>query len=289
MIKSVNKLVIITLTLVVLSCASNQPEPIAEMETVEAPKAEYVLNSSEYKLLLNPEMFTDFAAGFANYWKIINEVAVAEGIDVIAKENPMKLKHKDVSFLIPKPGFEKTWFLLRQKMKYKDGEIIAGYEYGLKFRNQDPATALSMDLTLAEGYVPKFGKIELESDIVYYSVANGSTHTTYTVSNSIELDDQPKMVYKSFLEIYPALSILNLPVETELKLVSGASANEWMVVPGELDFGDGLFGRMDMTVWLIDTAEGVLSIPEFSFDHVVLKIVNMILKPWNVAVASSTN
>ncbi|MCD4665565.1 MAG: hypothetical protein K8R68_09865, partial [Bacteroidales bacterium] len=60
---------------------------------------------------------------------------------------------------------------------------------------------------------------------------------------------------------------LGIPSETILKKVAGISADEWMVVPGKLDFGDGLFGRMDMTIWLLETASGQIKIPEFSFDH----------------------
>ena len=44
-----------------------------------------------------------------------------------------------------------------------------------------------------------------------------------------------------------------------------------MVAPGKLDFGDGLFGRMDMTIWLLETESGLIKIPEFSFDHAFKK------------------
>ena len=40
-----------------------------------------------------------------------------------------------------------------------------------------------------------------------------------------------------------------------------------MVRPGKLDFGDGLYGRMDMTIWFVELGGKQISIPEFSFDH----------------------
>ena len=75
------------------------------------------------------------------------------------------------------------------------------------------------------------------------------------------------MTLGTFASIYPALNTLGLPDETPLVLASGVAADEWMVVPGKLDFGDGLYGRMDMTVWLLEGTDGIILVPEFSFDH----------------------
>ncbi len=263
---------IIAFSLVVLlgACVSQTPapEPVVETKAVVKAQPAYFLNSSEYKLLLNPEMFEDYKAGFEAYWNIINEVALAEGIPVIASEHPMKLKHKEVSFFdTPDLDLRKNGYLLRQKQKYKKGEKTSGYEYGVKFRRTVPAEALSVDLSLAEGYTPKYGEIELESDIVYNSVANGATHTTYSISNSIKIDDQPELNINTFTKIYPALKSLGITKGTALVKVAGISADEWMVVPGKLDFGDGLYGRMDMTIWILETEAGQVLIPEFSFDH----------------------
>ncbi len=267
-----NTTIIVLVTIFALvACVSNQPEPVrenAEVAAVTEPAPEYFLNSSEYKLLLNPDKFADMAKGFEAYWGIINEIATAEGIAVIPSEHPLKLKHKEVSFFdTDSLDLRKNGFLLRQKLKYKDGEKISAYEFAVKYRNPDPVIALSTDLSLAEGYTPKYGQIELESDIVYNSRANGATHTTFTVSNSIKLDEEPVMTTGTFATIYPILSKLNLAAETPLALVAGLAADEWMVVPGKLDFGDGLYGRMDMTVWILPTEAGDVLIPEFSFDH----------------------
>ena len=268
---SLNTLMTILLTLLVMSCASQTPAPpelLNEVENTTAKAPAHFLNSSEYKLLLNPEMFNDFKAGFEAYWTIINEVARAEGIPVITSEHPMKLKHKEVSFFdSPDLELRKNGYLLRQKQKYSGTDMAPGYEYGLKYRRAVPAEALAVDLTLAEGYTPKYGEIELESDIVYYSVANGGAHTTYSVSNSIKTEAQLEMNINTFTKIYPVLKTLGITKGIELIKVAGISADEWMVVPGKLDFGDGLYGRMDMTIWILETESGKIVIPEFSFDH----------------------
>jgi len=230
------------------------------------------LNSSEYKLLLNNEKFDDYEAGFKNYWSIVKTVANNNNIPVLENENPYELKHKEVSFFDTKNmDLRKSGFLIRQKVGYKDDHKKSGFEFGVKYRGSNPKDALSVDLTLAEGYTPKYDKIELESDVVYNAISNGGRDIKYSVSNSIKLDRAPEMTLGAFVKIYPALGALDVSPSTSLHLVAGVSADEWMVVPGKLDFGDGLFGRVDMTIWIVQTENGEVRIPEFSFDHPFLE------------------
>jgi len=230
------------------------------------------LNSSEYKLLLNNKKFDDYEAGFKNYWSIVKTVANNNNIPVLENENPYELKHKEVSFFDTKNlDLRKSGFLIRQKVGYKDDHKKPGFEFGVKYRGSNPKDALSVDLTLAEGYTPKYDKIELESDVVYNAISNGGRDIKYSVSNSIKLDRAPEMTLGAFVKIYPALGALDVSPSTSLHLVAGVSADEWMVVPGKLDFGDGLFGRVDMTIWIVQTENGEVRIPEFSFDHPFLE------------------
>ena len=230
------------------------------------------LNSSEYKLLLNSEKFDDYEASFKNYWSIVKTVANNNNVPVLENENPYELKHKEVSFFDTKNlDLRKSGFLIRQKVGYKDDHKKPGFEFGVKYRGSNPKDALSVDLTLAEGYTPKYDKIELESDVVYNAISNGGRDIKYSVSNSIKLDRAPEMTLGAFVKIYPALGALDVSPSTSLHLVAGVSADEWMVVPGKLDFGDGLFGRVDMTIWIVQTENGEVRIPEFSFDHPFLE------------------
>jgi hypothetical protein len=222
--------------------------------------------------LLNNEKFDDYEAGFKNYWSIVKTVANNNNIPVLENENPYELKHKEVSFFDTKNlDLRKSGFLIRQKVGYKDDHKKPGFEFGVKYRGSNPKDALSVDLTLAEGYTPKYDKIELESDVVYNAISNGGRDIKYSVSNSIKLERSPEMTLGAFVKIYPALGALDVSPSTSLHLVAGVSADEWMVVPGKLDFGDGLFGRVDMTIWIVQTENGEVRIPEFSFDHPFLE------------------
>ena len=214
------------------------------------------LNSSEYKLLLSADKFDNPLIGFKNYWEIVKKVAKNHNISVVEKTNPFTLKHKEVSFFdTEQRELRKAGFLIRQKVKYENGNKKPGFEYGVKYRQTEPENALAVDLILNNGYTPKDETIELESDIVYFSRNGETNETTYSVSNSILLDEAPEMRLGSFADIYPALGKLGIPETAPLTKVAGVSADEWMVVPGKLDFGDGLFGRVDMTVWIIPTQD----------------------------------
>jgi hypothetical protein len=230
------------------------------------------LNSSEYKLLLNNEKFDDYETGFKNYWSIVKTVANNNNIPVLENENPYELKHKEVSFFDTKNlDLRKSGFLIRQKVGYKDDHKKPGFEFGVKYRQSNPKDALSVDLTLAQGYTPKYDTIELESDVVYNAISNGGRDIKYSVSNSIKLERAPEMTLGAFTKIYPSLGTIGLSPSAPLHLVGGVFADEWMVLPGKLDFGDGLFGRVDMTIWIVQTENGEVRIPEFSFDHPFLE------------------
>ena len=226
------------------------------------------LNSSEYKLLLSADKFDNPLIGFKNYWEIVKKVAKNHNISVVEKTNPFTLKHKEVSFFdTEQRELRKAGFLIRQKVKYENGNKKPGFEYGVKYRQTEPENALAVDLSLNTGYTPKDETIELESDIVYFSRNGETNETTYSISNSTVLNNAPEMRLGSFADIYPVLGKLGIPETAPLTKIAGVSADEWMITPGKLDFGDGLFGRVDITVWIIPTQDGELRIPEFSFDH----------------------
>ncbi len=255
--------ILLILLLFIFACEKTQ-----RTENKTDLKEEVPLNSSEYKLLLNPEMFENYESGFENYWKIIQETAKAEGIPVILSEEPLKLNQREISFFdTPNMDLRKSGYLLRQRVKYSDGNKKPGIEFSVKFRRTNPEDAVAVDLSLSDNYTAADGEIELESDIVYYSKANGKEQTTYTISNKIIMDEQPEMNFSTFAKIYPALSKLSIPANTILNKVASISVDEWKVVLGDLDFGKGLHGSMDMTIWILETEAGQIKIPEFSFDH----------------------
>jgi hypothetical protein len=226
------------------------------------------LNSSEYKLLLNPDTFGEYKDGFEKYWSIIKEVAAEQNIPIIENKNPLKPSHKNIGFFDTEGmDLRKKGYMLRRKIKFNNNIQKSGVEFSLKFRSTKPEIANAADVKIGDGFTPKHDEIELESDIVYYSAKNGTTETTYSIQNVIELDESPKFTIDEFAKIYPILATLDISLDEGLKLIADTEPVEYMVRPGKLDFGDGLYGRMDMTIWLVELGGKQVRIPEFSFDH----------------------
>ena len=226
------------------------------------------LTSSEYKLLLNPEYFDDYKQGFEDYWSIIQEVAAEQNIPILESDKPLTLGLRHVGFFDTQNfDLRKKGYVIRRRIALKKGERKLGVEYCLKYRSADPQNVTTADVTIAEGYTPKDDDIVLESDIVYNSILNQKTETVFSVQNSIELNDNPPMTIGEFAKIYPVLSTLEISLDEELLLVTGAESVEYKVKLGKLDFGDELYGKMSMSVWRVELEGKQLSIPEFSFDH----------------------
>lgn len=226
------------------------------------------LTSSEYKLLLNPVKFIDYNQGFENYWKIIQETAAEQNIPIIKTENPLKQGLRHIGFFDTKNmDLQKNGYVLRRRISFKNGEQKPGIEFTLKFRNSDSQITNGADVKVGEGYTPKDEQIELESDIIYYSIANNKAETTFSIQNSIVLDDYPQMTIGELSKIYPVLATLDIPLNDELRLVANNEPVEYKVKLGKLDFGNDLYGKMSIAVWIAELGEELVRIPEFSFDH----------------------
>ena len=226
------------------------------------------LTSSEYKLLLNPSKFDDYNVGFKNYWSIIKEVATEQNIPILENDDPLVPGLRYIGFFDTKNmDLRQNGYALRRRIAFINGEQKPGSEFTLKFRNVDPQIAMKADVKIGEGYTPEEEQIELESDIVYFSISNNKTETIFSIQNSIELDENPKMTIGELAKIYPVLATFGIPLEDELRLVADNEPVEYKVKLGKLDFGDELYGKMSISVWVAELGLEQISIPEFSFDH----------------------
>jgi hypothetical protein len=262
-----NILIVALISFTIIGCSNNKNNK--ELQNVAN------LNSSEYKVLLDPTTFGDYNDGFEKYWSIIKEVAAEEDIPIIENDNPLKPGLKHIGFFdTNNMDLRKKGYMLRRKIKFKNDKRKPGVEFSLKFRSTKPEVSNTADVKIGEGFTPKHDEIELESDIVYYCVKDSTEETTYSVQNIIELDENPKSTIGEFAKIYPVLATLDIPLDEELKLIADTEPVEYMVRPGKLDFGDGLYGRMDMTINKLEYRNSHLII-------LLIKITNMIQLRWS--------
>lgn len=222
------------------------------------------LNSHEHKLLLNPDKFGDLGQGFEAYWDIVVATAEAHELQVIEFDKKHDQKHNQVAFYDTDDlQLSSKGFLIRKRSKVKDGSRDEALTLTLKFKSTTYAAAAAADLVLAEGYKPKQDEIEVEADIINGPNPDSEPSTFYSVQNSTVLDMDPGSTLADYVEIFPVLGTLGLALTTELVPVNGVEIDEYIVKPGRIDFGNDLFGRVDMSVWIFNGK----MIPEFSFDH----------------------
>ncbi len=254
-----------------ISCAvQEQSITVDELDinTSIEPPAENALNSTEYKLLLNPEKFKNYQKGLQEYWKIVEQVAVEQGIPVILEDNPLKLKHKQVTFYdTPEHDLKEAGFLFRQRQKFKKQKPTTEFDYVLKYVQSSLEAVENQDMSVDSTYLEMSEGVEIEADIVYDFTPNGEIKTKFTISNSFDIDHTIDLQFANITKIYPVLSDLGIAGNVDLQRVANLTVDQWKIGPGSLDFGDGLIVEMDFTAWLVPTATDTICIPEFSYDH----------------------
>lgn len=269
------KTLLITVTLLIIAaCTGNQPPApakpaaVAKVPEIKATAPEYFLNSSEYKLLLDPGKFNDYPKALEAYWNIVQEVATQQGLNIILEDEPLKLKHKQVTFFdTPDHDLKKAGFLFRQRQKFKKEKPTSEYDYVLKYVQPNLEALSGIDMNVDTSYLDMSEGVEIESDLVYDFTPGGQVKTKYTISNSFDTDKTTSLIFGDIAKIYPILNSLDIPGDLTLQRVGDVTVDQWKIGPGSLDFGDGLVVEMDFTVWLVPTESGVISIPEFSYDH----------------------
>jgi len=222
------------------------------------------LNSHEHKLLLNRSKFEDMESAFRDYWEIVKTVADEQGLQIIEFDGKFDLKHKKVVFYdTVKLHLSSNGILIRKRTKYKNGELDSSYTLTVKYKSDNYESSAGVDLNTGAGYYPTQDVIEVEVDIVNGALPESAPSMVYSVQNSVVLDAEPGITLADYAKIFPVLKTLGLDLSQALVPVNGIEAEEYIVKPGKIDFGNGLFGRADMSVWIIN---GNI-IPEFSFDH----------------------
>ena len=222
------------------------------------------LNSHEHKLLLNKDKFEDMDSAFRDYWDIVKTVAEEQGLKINEFDGGFERKHNQVAFYdTDNLDLNKNGFLIRKRIKYKKGQLDSAFILTIKFKANDYESASMADLALGEGYKPKSDVIEVEADIVAGAHPDSEPSVFYSVQNSVVLDVDPGSTLADYVKIFPVLKTLGLDLSLVLKPVNDIKAEEFIVKTGFIDYGNDLFGRVDMSAWIIN---GNI-IPEFSYDH----------------------
>jgi hypothetical protein len=227
-------------------------------------KAELSLSEHEHKLLLNPAKFADLDQGFESWWEIVKTTAEAHGVQVEEYVEDYERSRYFAAFYDTEDlQLSKKGFLIRKRTKVKDGRRDDTVKLTLKFKSTDQAEAAAADVRLAAAHDPEREQPEVEADVVNGPGPDSEPSTFYTVKKSLKTDQDPTGTLAEYAAVYPVLATLGVDPAANIVPVNGIEVDVHVVTPGRLDFGNGLTGEVDISVWLIDDQV----IGEFSFDH----------------------
>jgi len=227
------------------------PDGKADKPTGEAQKG--ILSSREYKVLLDPELFDNDPAEFAQYYA--EELIAAIAPTSIAAVGDLALAEERIVQFYDSASCDlrAASFVLRDR---SDVDPDGKRKLTLKFRSTSRNLAAEQDLSSSvDGAKQKF-----EEDIVPPSVSKFSSSASPKVSTKLDVEE-----IKDAVAIFPGLASLDLDDELDLEVVGGIVAREAVYEGVELDLGEGIRAELSVTLWYLDDATPVVAEASFSY------------------------
>ena len=234
--------------------------------------------SREAKLLLHPANFEQRQEGFQAYWGRVVELAATLDIGIKPVYLPYKERHRQVVFLDTEDfAIRATGYILRERIKFKNGELQEKRELALKYRSTELAESQG-----ASTYAPDYkAETELEEDLsikeidpdagLPYQEGTGASlkrweiKRIFALRTKLKTREQFEPTLGEYAKVFPVLAQLAIPLDSPLLPVNGIVIHEVSCNIGKLDFGDGLVATATLTLWYSEAMDPLIA--EFSFDH----------------------
>ena len=204
----------------------------------------------EAKLILKPDNFTSVQA-FRDFGKIVQRTAKKLGVGFIEdRDASMRPQIREIIF-IDTPDFRlyNNAHILRRRVSYVDGFPVGDPEIVFKFRHPDEQKAAAIDIRphIAGKYRIKFKAeaLPLKDQIGGYRILY-SHNCQFGASQAHEGD---RTAMATLVKVFPALATLRKSNEEQIALVNGGIVEEVLLPLGELDFGNGIVAKCDISLW----------------------------------------
>jgi hypothetical protein len=204
----------------------------------------------EAKLILKPDRFTSVQA-FRDFGKTMQRTAKKVGVAFIEdREAGLRPEIREIVFA-DTPDFRlyNNAFILRRRISYVDGFPVGDPEVVFKFRHPDEqaATALDVRPKIAGKYRIKFKAevLPLKDQVGGYRILY-SHNCQFGVS---QMHDADKTSMATLVKVFPALAVIKKSSDERVSLVNGGIVEEVLLPLGQLDFGKGLVGKCDISLW----------------------------------------
>ncbi|HET6184774.1 MAG TPA: hypothetical protein VFA03_14420 [Acetobacteraceae bacterium] len=204
----------------------------------------------EAKLILKPEPFTSVQS-FRDFGKLVRRTAKRVGVGFIEDAKAaLRPEIREVTFFdTPDFVLYNNAFILRRRVSYVDGFPVGDPEIVCKFRHPDAERAAAMDMrpSIRGKYQIKFKAEALPlKDRVGGWRLLFSHNCQFGLSQTF---DGEKTSIATLGGLFPALRALAGHGEDRVKLVNDGIVEEVLLRLGRLDFGKGMVGKCDVSLW----------------------------------------
>ena len=204
----------------------------------------------EAKLILKPDRFNS-ARAFREFGKIVQQTAKPLGVDFTpspGSERPPEIR--EIVFL-DTPDFRlyNNAFILRRRISYVEGFPIGDPEIVFKFRHPNEHQATQRDV---RPNIPGKFQIKFKAEALPLKDRAGGfrilfSHNCQFGLSQTDEGDQTSMATLS--RVFPALTALKTSASERVTLVNGGIVEEVLLPLGQLDFGKGVVGKCDVSLW----------------------------------------
>jgi hypothetical protein len=204
----------------------------------------------EAKLILKPDRFTSVQA-FRDFGVIVKHTAEALGVGFV--EHPDLSQRPQIREIVfgDTPDFRlyNNAFILRRRIRYLDGFPVGDPEIVLKYRHPDERSAAEMDVR------PKIdgkSEIKFKAEALPLKDRAGGYRILFSHNCQFNLSQARKpdrIDMGTLAAIFPALRRLGITDDERILIVNEGTVEEVLLPLGTLDFGKGVLGKSDVSLW----------------------------------------
>lgn len=204
------------------------------------------------KLSLKPDLLTSREALF-NLGELVKRPAKANGIGFRAGSYARRPHGiREVQFLDTADfRLYNNAFILRRRVRYQDGFPDGDPEIVFKYRHPDAQRAAEMDVRpdIPGSYRVKFKAQALPSGEEGGGIRMLYSHNVQFARAGYVVEDRDPSAFDSIAAALPALRTIKKSPEERVELVNGTIVEEVDQDVGELDFGGGHRGVVNLALW----------------------------------------
>ena len=235
---------------------------LASFASAAAESTMVGLESRELKLLVQTDVFADRVGGYAQCWGIMKDLAAEMGVQVVEAKDPFAEGARKVMYLdTASEQLAEENLSVRLRIKLKDGKLDNKVDLNVKYRVRGADAVPADAVTAAEG---AGAKIKYEEDVAGFVGGvvgqNAGTASLGVTIKGVAEKELAGNALGAYAKYYPSLALLGIPLDTQLAMVGGVGVLEYTIMPGELDFGQGMSTEVDMSVWYnFDTGQIIIA------------------------------